>query len=123
MFRRQDKIKLYEHHHYMCAFKIKELNKLNSELINSKTTPIILLKDIIDLLGRHNGGNVGHRYPKTLPRCRCSRYGGCWVRRVNEDTSVQAALYLSDYFWQHKTETQKISGGHYNLNCDYPSDN
>ena len=49
MFRRQDKIKLYEHHHYMCAFKIKELNKLNSELINSKTTPIILLKDIIEI--------------------------------------------------------------------------
>ena len=49
VFRRQDKIKLYEHHHYMCAFKIKELNKLNSELINSKTSPIILLRDIIEI--------------------------------------------------------------------------
>jgi len=49
VFRRQDKIKLFEHHHYLCAFKVKELNKLNSELINSKTTPIILKKNIIEV--------------------------------------------------------------------------
>ncbi len=49
VYRRQDKIKLYEHHHYLCAFKVKELNKLNSELINSNTTPIILKKDIIEI--------------------------------------------------------------------------
>ena len=49
VFRRQDKIKLYEHHHYLCAFKIKELNNLNSELINSKTIPIILQKNIIEV--------------------------------------------------------------------------
>tara|TARA_B110000503_G_scaffold134629_1_gene213925 strand:+ start:79 stop:735 length:657 start_codon:yes stop_codon:yes gene_type:complete len=49
VFRRQDKIKLYEHHHYLCAFKIKELNNLNSELINSKTIPIILQKHIIEV--------------------------------------------------------------------------
>ena len=49
VFRRQDKIKLYEHHHYLCAFKIKELNKLNSELINSRTIPIVLQKDIIEI--------------------------------------------------------------------------
>jgi CMP-N-acetylneuraminic acid synthetase len=49
IYRRQDKIKLFEHHHYLCAFKIKELKKLNSELINSNTTPIILKKDIIEI--------------------------------------------------------------------------
>ena len=49
VFRRQDKIKLYEHHHYLCAFKIKELNKLNSELINSNTLPIVLKKNISEI--------------------------------------------------------------------------
>lgn len=49
IYRRQDKIKLFEHHHYLCAFKIKELKELNSELINSNTTPIILKKDIIEI--------------------------------------------------------------------------
>lgn len=49
VYRRQDKIKLYEHHHYLCAFKVKELNKLNSELINSNTKPIILNKEIIEI--------------------------------------------------------------------------
>ena len=44
IYRRQDKIKLYEHFHYISVFKVKELNKLNSELINSNTTPIILNK-------------------------------------------------------------------------------
>ena len=42
IFRRQDKVPVYEHHHYLCAFKVKELKKLNSELINSNTAPIIL---------------------------------------------------------------------------------
>ena len=41
VYRRQDKIKLFEHHHYLCAFKVKELNKLNSELVNSNTYPLI----------------------------------------------------------------------------------
>ena len=49
IYRRQDKIELFEHHHYLCAFKIKELKKLNSELINSNTTPIIIKKDIIEI--------------------------------------------------------------------------
>ncbi len=49
IYRRQDKIKLFEHHHYLCAFKVKELKELNSELINSNTTPIILRKDIIEI--------------------------------------------------------------------------
>ena len=42
VFRRQDKPKMYEHHHYLCAFKVNELKKLNSELINQNTTPIIM---------------------------------------------------------------------------------
>ena len=50
VYRRQDKIKLFEHHHYLCAFKVKELNKLNSELINSKTSPIILKKILLKLI-------------------------------------------------------------------------
>ena len=33
---------MYEHHHYLCAFKVNELKKLNSELINQNTTPIIM---------------------------------------------------------------------------------
>ena len=49
VFRRQDKIKLFEHHHYLCAFKVKEINKLNSELLNSNTQPLILNKDIIEI--------------------------------------------------------------------------
>ena len=49
IYRRQDKIKLFEHHHYLCAFKVKELNKLNSELINSNTYPLILNKKIIEV--------------------------------------------------------------------------
>ena len=44
IYRRQDKINLFEHFHYISVFKVKELNKLNSELINSNTTPIILDK-------------------------------------------------------------------------------
>ena len=49
VYRRQDKIKLFEHHHYLCAFKVKELNKLNSELVNSNTYPLILSKEIIEV--------------------------------------------------------------------------
>jgi CMP-N-acetylneuraminic acid synthetase len=49
VYRRQDKIKLFEHHHYLCAFKVKELNKLNSELVNSTTYPLILSKEIIEV--------------------------------------------------------------------------
>ena len=42
VFRRQDKPEMYEHHHYLCAFRVNELKKLNSELINQNTTPIIM---------------------------------------------------------------------------------
>ena len=48
-FKRQDKIKLYEHHHYLCAFKVKELSKLNSELINNNYIIIIIKRDIIEI--------------------------------------------------------------------------
>ena len=47
--RRQDKIELFEHHHYLCAFKSQEIKKLNSELLNSNTYPIILNKSIIEI--------------------------------------------------------------------------
>jgi queuine/archaeosine tRNA-ribosyltransferase len=33
----------------LCAFKVKELNKLNSELLNSNTYPLILNKEIIEV--------------------------------------------------------------------------
>ena len=42
IYRRQDKPKLFEHHHYLCALKIKEIKNLNKELINQNTKPIIL---------------------------------------------------------------------------------
>ena len=49
VFRRQDKIKLFEHHHYLCAFKAKEINNLNSELLNSNTHPFIINRNIIEI--------------------------------------------------------------------------
>ncbi len=42
VFRRQDKIKLFEHFHYISVFKIKELKKLNEELINENTYPVFI---------------------------------------------------------------------------------
>jgi len=45
VFRRQDKPKMYEHHHYLCAFRVNELKKLNSELINQNTTPVVMDED------------------------------------------------------------------------------
>ena len=42
IFRRQDLPKSYNHYHYICAFKVKEITKLNSELINKHTFPLIL---------------------------------------------------------------------------------
>ena len=41
-YRRQDLPKTYIHYHYLCAFKVKYLKQLNSELICNKTIPIIL---------------------------------------------------------------------------------
>ena len=46
VYRRQDKPQMYEHHHYLCAFRVNELKKLNSELINQNTFPIIMKEDI-----------------------------------------------------------------------------
>ena len=43
-YRRQDLPRTYSHHHYLCAFKTKYLNLLNSELIYKNTIPIILSK-------------------------------------------------------------------------------
>ena len=47
VFRRQDLPKAYSHFHYLCCFKIGEINKLNDELINSYTRPIFLNNDIV----------------------------------------------------------------------------
>jgi len=48
IYRRQDLPELWEHHHLICAFKVKEIYKLNSELINSRTRPIFLDKNLRD---------------------------------------------------------------------------
>jgi CMP-N-acetylneuraminic acid synthetase len=52
-FRRQDLPKVLEHHHQICAFKAGEFSKLNSELINLKTYPIVfgekLQKKLIEI--------------------------------------------------------------------------
>ena len=42
VFRRQDLPTSYNHYHYVCAFRVKEISKLNSELINPHTFPLIL---------------------------------------------------------------------------------
>ena len=39
---RQDLPTSYNHYHYVCAFRVKEISKLNSELINPHTFPLIL---------------------------------------------------------------------------------
>lgn len=41
IYRRQDLPKMWEHNHLICAFKVYELDRLNSELINDDTTPFI----------------------------------------------------------------------------------
>jgi len=43
--RRQDFPEAFSHHHYICGFNIKYLNKLNSELIFKNTFPIFLNND------------------------------------------------------------------------------
>lgn len=47
IFRRQDKIPLYEHYHYLSVLKVSELNSLNDELINNQTVPIVLEKNFM----------------------------------------------------------------------------
>lgn len=43
--RRQDFPMAFEHHHYICGFNVKYLNKLNNELIFKNTFPIMLNDD------------------------------------------------------------------------------
>ena len=45
IYRRQDLPSAWMHHHYVCCFKTKELNHLNSELLSSETYPIFLSDD------------------------------------------------------------------------------
>tara|TARA_B000000532_G_scaffold234516_1_gene219064 strand:- start:34 stop:726 length:693 start_codon:yes stop_codon:yes gene_type:complete len=40
VYRRQDKKELYEHYHYICAFRINKINSLNDELIGKFTYPL-----------------------------------------------------------------------------------
>ena len=45
IYRRQDLLFAWMHYHYVCCFKAKELNHLNSELLSSETYPIFLSDD------------------------------------------------------------------------------
>jgi len=49
VFRRQDLPPAFTHNHVVCAFKCGELKKLNNELINSNTKPIIINKEIKEI--------------------------------------------------------------------------
>lgn len=40
--RRQDFVKAYSHHHYICGFSVKSIKKLNNELIFKDTYPVLL---------------------------------------------------------------------------------
>ena len=42
IFRRQELSPAWMHYHYVCCFKVKELENLNSELLNSDTHPVFL---------------------------------------------------------------------------------
>jgi len=42
VYRRQDLSPAWMHYHYVCCFKAKELENLNSELLNSDTYPVFL---------------------------------------------------------------------------------
>jgi len=50
IFRRQDLPFAWAHYHYVCCFYAKELNHLNSEIINENTYPIFLNKETRDQL-------------------------------------------------------------------------
>ena len=50
VFRRQDLPPAWMHHHYVCCFKVGELDGLNSELINNKTYPFFLDGDTVENL-------------------------------------------------------------------------
>ena len=42
IYRRQDLPKAYYHFHYISCFKVSEVKKLNSEMINKKTKPLLI---------------------------------------------------------------------------------
>jgi len=50
VFRRQDLPPAWQNYHYVYCCKVKELSKLNSELINADTHPIFLPKETVDKL-------------------------------------------------------------------------
>lgn len=49
VFRRQDLPKAFMHNHIVCTFKSTELRKLNDELLNSNTRPIIINDQINEI--------------------------------------------------------------------------
>ena len=46
IYRRQDLPAAYSHYYYVCCFKVKEILKLNSELLNLNTMPFILSENL-----------------------------------------------------------------------------
>ena len=50
LYRRQDLPEAWIHYHYLCAFKAKEIDSLNSELISEDTYPIFLDERTSDML-------------------------------------------------------------------------
>ena len=48
IYRRQALPSAWTHHHYVCCFKVSEIDKFNNELLNSETYPIFLTY-IVDL--------------------------------------------------------------------------
>jgi len=50
VFRRQDLPPAWMHYHYLCCFKVFELQHMNSELINHNTFPMFLSNETADQL-------------------------------------------------------------------------
>ena len=44
-YRRQDLPPAWIHYHYVCCFKVSEIDKLNNELLNTETYPFFLSKE------------------------------------------------------------------------------
>ena len=44
-YRRQDLPSAWIHYHYVCCFKVSEIDKLNNELLNTETYPFFLSKE------------------------------------------------------------------------------
>lgn len=49
-FRRQDLAPAWMHHHYVCALRVRELPRLNSELINGRTYPYFIDSQAVENL-------------------------------------------------------------------------